>query len=217
MGLTVNLTGTGRCGNAVLSPCQAIPPAAWPVDKGGFVVCRLQWSCFVIVSVNSDQLSSGCNLGGRIFISIVGIRSLDLKCRRLTEQKCHLRPPSLGVCLEVELEFLLLLVVLLEISNGQRWVAGLAAGCRSAGALQRNFQDAGGTLGFYLLTRGPECEIARDSDLLHWWDPTPHCMEPQDPRPRCVEPQALPPSHTALMGCLVVTPLGYHDHRPFII
>lgn len=156
MGLTVNLTGTGRCGNAVLSPRQAIPPAAWPVDKGGFVVCRLQWSsrCFVIVGVNSDQLRSGCNLDGHVFIFIVGIRNLDLKCRRHTEQKCHLRPPSLGVCLEVELEFTAVGCAPgnLEWAKVGCWPGRGEAGL--PGALQRNFQDAGGALGFYLLTRG---------------------------------------------------------------
>lgn len=39
---------------------------------------------------------------------------------------------------------LLPLVVLLETSSGQRWVAGQAAGMKTP----ENFQDAGGVLGF---------------------------------------------------------------------
>ena len=58
MGLSVSLTGTDRCGNAAQSPREAGPWTAGPADDGGFVVCWLPWSssCFVIVSVNSDQL-----------------------------------------------------------------------------------------------------------------------------------------------------------------
>lgn len=67
-----------------------------------------------------------------------------------------------------------LLVVLLETSSGQRWVAGWGRGDAGLpGALQRNFQGAGGALGLYWLTRGPECEIARDPDPLRRAGGTP--------------------------------------------
>lgn len=43
--------------------------APWPVDNGGFAVCRLHWSsgCFVIVRVHSDQLGNDCNLDGHFY------------------------------------------------------------------------------------------------------------------------------------------------------
>lgn len=153
MGLTVNLTGTGRCGNAVPSPRQAIPPAAWPVDKGGFVVCWLQRSsrCFVIAGVNSDQLRSDCNLDGHVFIFIVGLRKLDFKRMRFIEQKSHLRPPSPGGCLEAELEFYCHWLCSRQPRLGEGGLLARPQGCRSAACAPENFQGAGGASGFYLL------------------------------------------------------------------
>lgn len=62
-------------------------------------------------------------------------------------------------------------------------------------------------------TRDPAHKIARDPDPPHR----------QDPRPR--QPQATPHGavgHTSTAqcssaGCLVVQPLGSHNHKPFII
>lgn len=56
-------------------------------------------------------------------------------------------------------------------------------------------------------TRDPTHKIARDPDPPHR----------QDPRPRHTELRHTSTAQCSSAGCLVVQPLGSHNHKPFII
>lgn len=115
--------------------------AGGPVDNRGFFVFQFQWSSsgFVIVSVSSDQLKRRLQFRLPCFYFYSWYQGPGSKMQETIWKKCNARYSFLGVCLKMDSEFLLL-VVLLETLGGRRWGPSISLqGCGCSLVHSREF------------------------------------------------------------------------------